>query len=70
MMEHGNLGVLVEWLNALPGRAGALPAVAAVHRPRAWALAFTGSFEAVTPCLQDVGPGAGRSASGRGLELD
>jgi len=52
MMEHGNLGVLVEWLNALPGEL-------VRSRPwlciaRAWALAFTGSFEAVTPCLEDA----------------
>ena len=52
MMEHGNLGVLVEWLNALPGEL-------VRSRPwlciaRAWALAYTGSFDAVTPCLQDA----------------
>jgi LuxR family maltose regulon positive regulatory protein len=52
LMEHGNLGVLVEWLNALPGelvRSRPWLSIA-----RAWALAYTGSFDAVTPCLQDA----------------
>ena len=66
MMEHGNLGVLVEWLNALPGEL-------VRSRPwlciaRAWALALTGSFEAVTPCLQDAAQ-ALEGPSQPGLEL-
>ena len=74
MMEHGNLGVLVEWLNALPSEL-------VRSRPwlciaRAWALAFTGAFEAVTPCLQDAAqavedppqPGLGVEGRGRAPE--
>jgi LuxR family maltose regulon positive regulatory protein len=73
MMDHGNLGILVEWLNALPGemmRSRPWLCIA-----RAWALAYTGSFEAVTPCLQDVALALGDgqqpgSELHRGLALD
>lgn len=52
MLEHGDLGVMVEWLNTLPielVRSRPWLSIA-----RAWVLAYTGSYEAVTPCLQDA----------------